>query len=180
MPPATKFEFRHRFWLIGTIFALAFECYAFDHINSAAALASRLVNPIAAGDAVRIILGLACVVVAAGVGMRLWGSAYVRLHSEALVADGPYRHVRNPLYFGTTLLTLGFGLLASRVGWFVLVLGLLLFHYRLIMREEAELVRTQGDRYRAYCARVPRFWPALRTRISCRLHEPLVAASLSG
>ena len=42
MPPATEFEFRHRFWLNGAIFALAFECYAFDHVNSAAALGRRL------------------------------------------------------------------------------------------------------------------------------------------
>jgi protein-S-isoprenylcysteine O-methyltransferase Ste14 len=174
MPAATEFEFRHRFWLIAAIFALAFACYSFDHANSAAGLASLLVNPMAIGDAVRIILAVACVIVAAGVGMRLWGSAYLqgevvhsaRLHSEALVADGPYRHVRNPLYLGTTLLTFGFGFLASRVGWFVLVFGLLLFHYRLIRREEAELIRAQGDRYHAYCARVPRLWPALRPRIS--------------
>jgi hypothetical protein len=51
----------------------------------------------ASGQAVRIILALACVVVAAGVGMRLWGGAHLksdvvhsaRLHSKALVADGP-------------------------------------------------------------------------------------------
>jgi len=32
-----------------------------------------------------------------------------QLHSDRLVADGPYRRVRNPLYLGNILLAFGLG-----------------------------------------------------------------------
>ena len=55
--------------------------------------------------------------------VRTWASAY--LHSSvvyaaevktaSLVADGPYRQVRNPLYFGNVLMVIGIGSMMSRV-----------------------------------------------------------------
>jgi hypothetical protein len=87
------------------------------------------------------------------------------LRLEGVVADGPYRHVRNPLYLGTVLLGVGFGFLASRAGFFVLALGLTLFTYRLIRREESALLATQGEAYRRFVATVPRFVPSLRPRL---------------
>jgi hypothetical protein len=89
MLPAPDFEFRHRFWLIAPTFALAFACYAFDQRNSTSALAKRLVDPIATRDVLRIILAMACLVVAAGVGMGPWRSAYLQsdiLHSAPYTA----------------------------------------------------------------------------------------------
>lgn len=76
--------------------------------------------------------------------MRTWGAAYLRsevvhdsnLRNETLVADGPFRYVRNPLYFGNVLLAAGMGLFASRLGWLILALGMVVFVYRLIGREE--------------------------------------------
>jgi hypothetical protein len=44
--------------------------------------------------------------------------------------------------------------------------GKLVFFYRLILREEESLPKTQGESYRAYCRAVPRFWPALKPRVS--------------
>jgi hypothetical protein len=81
------------------------------------------------------------------------------------VADGPYRHSRNPLYLGNILAAAGAGLLASRSGSFVLVAGMVFFVYRLIGREESGLLEAQGATYRAYLAAVPRLWPALRPRL---------------
>jgi protein-S-isoprenylcysteine O-methyltransferase Ste14 len=54
--------------------------------------------------------------------IRVWGSAYLgrevvhdhALHSEALRADGPYRHTRNPLYFGNALMAVGHGNVRAR------------------------------------------------------------------
>jgi hypothetical protein len=63
-------------------------------------------------------------------------------------------------------MAMGMGLLASRLGWLVAVVGTLLFQDRLILREESELLRTQGQSYRAYLAAVPRLFPAIRPRIS--------------
>jgi hypothetical protein len=44
-----------------------------------------------------------------------------RVHTERVLADGPYRYVRNPLYLGNILMATGIGLMASRIGFLVLV-----------------------------------------------------------
>jgi hypothetical protein len=86
-------------------------------------------------------------------------------HSEALVADGPFRYTRNPLYLANLPMAAGIGVLASRSGFIFLVLANWIFVYRLILREEESLLKTQGESYRAYCRAVPRFWPALKPRV---------------
>ena len=86
-------------------------------------------------------------------------------HSEALVADGPFRYTRNPLYLGNLPMAAGIGVLASVSGFIFLLLANWIFVYRLIFREEEALRQTQGESYRAYCEAVPRFWPALKPRV---------------
>ena len=86
------------------------------------------------------------------------------MKTESLVADGPYRHVRNPLYFANVLLVLGMGAMMSRTGFFVAILAMLVFCYRLILREESELQASQGEPYKRYQIAVPRLWPAPRPR----------------
>jgi protein-S-isoprenylcysteine O-methyltransferase Ste14 len=117
--------------------------------------------------------GMAALLLMGAAMMRTWATAYLssdtvqdaRLRTEALVADGPYRYVRNPLYFSNVLMTLSMALLASRSGWLVIVASMMVFQYRLIGREEAELLRTQGEPYRAYCRAVPRVWPSFSARV---------------
>jgi len=163
---ATEFEFRHRFWVICAVFAVGFACYSIDHRNAATALARG------SSDGVHLVLGLGALLAAAAAALRTWASAYMRtavvkdqaLHTDRLVADGPYRHLRNPLYLGMLLLAVCFGLMASRLGFLVIVVGLLVVVLRLIGREEAALSRTQGTAYAEYLARVPRLWPALAPR----------------
>jgi protein-S-isoprenylcysteine O-methyltransferase Ste14 len=48
----------------------------------------------------------------------------------------------------------------------VAVIAMLVFCYRLILREEAELQASQGQPYDAYCKAVPRLWPSLRPRVA--------------
>lgn len=164
---ATEFEFRHRFWVIAGVFAAGFACYALDHRNTAAALVG--------GNraAVHAVLGAGAVLLLAAAALRTWASAYLRsavvkdqqLHADRLVADGPYRYLRNPLYLGMLALALCFGLMASRLGFLVIVGGMLLVVYRLIGREETELARGRGSAYESYRALVPRLWPAFRPRV---------------
>jgi phospholipid methyltransferase len=105
--------------------------------------------------------------------VRAWGSAYLgrevvhdhAVHSEALKADGPYRHVRNPLYLGNVLMSWAVALFAPGIGWPVIVIGIPLFCYRLIGREEVALEAEQGEPYRAFKRAVPRLWPSLRACI---------------
>jgi len=79
-----------------------------------------------------------------------------------LVTDGPFELVRNPIY-GAMLPTV-FGLLLmvpsalSVIGFFMLLVGLEL-QVRLV--EEPHLLRTHGDEYARYAARVGRFVPGV-------------------
>jgi hypothetical protein len=61
----------------------------------------------------------------------------------------------------------------SRLGFFVAVVAMLVFCYRLILREEAELRVTQGQRYDAYCKAVPRLWPSLWPRAASVGRQPM-------
>jgi protein-S-isoprenylcysteine O-methyltransferase Ste14 len=194
MMRATEIEFRARFWFIGGIFWLGFTCYSFDHRTAGVALArllwGRTFNPgLPSGmRALHIVFAFAALLCVLCAVIRTWAAAYLHsaivhdhaLHSEKLVADGPFRYVRNPLYLGGVLLAAGMGLLASRLGWCVMTLGLLLFYYRLIFREEAALTASQGESFRAYCAAVPRFFPALRPRVPSSGAKPRWGQAFGG
>jgi len=168
---ASRFEFHRRFWFIVGIYLVAFSASALDHRNAAEWLAGRLAGT--PFGRTGVLYGLATLCVAVAAGLRTWGAAYLRsdvvhdpaLHTDAVVADGPYRYVRNPLYLGTLVQAVGFALIASRLGAAILVLLMGVLVWRLIGREEAELVASQGERYRAYRAAVPAFVPALRPRL---------------
>lgn len=88
------------------------------------------------------------------------------------MADGPYRHVRHPLYFASIVAAFGFALLASRTGFFVIVIAMTLLYVRLAGREEVELEREQGERYREYSRRVPRMWPSIEARVPATGAKP--------
>ena len=176
MGAASNFEFKFRFWIIGAFFWLAFFSYRFDPQNAGAALmewAARLRGTTASDAGYHLLFAVAGLICLAAAALRTWATAYLnpevmtdmRLHTSRLVADGPYRYVRNPLYLGNIILAIGFGAMASRVGFFILVLGMFAVCYRLILREEAGILATQGESYRAYCAAVPRLWPSLRPKL---------------
>lgn len=173
---ASDFEFKFRFWIFGALFWFAFFTYAIDPQNAGAAIVENLARwrgaAVTATD-LHLIFGLGALFCVAAAALRTWGTAYLnadvmvdsRLHTSRLVADGPYRYVRNPLYFGNILLAVGFGLMSSRIGFPILVLGMIFFDYRLILREETLILANQGDSYRAYCAAVPRLLPALSPKL---------------
>jgi hypothetical protein len=89
-----------------------------------------------------------------------------------LVADGPYRRTRNPLYFANILMAIAMGSMMSRSGDVLCVAAMMVFCYRLIFREEDELHASQGERYDAYRRAVPRLWPALRLRVRSTARPP--------
>ena len=76
--------------------------------------------------------------------------------TEALVADGPYRHVRNPLYLANVLMAIALGTMMSRAGFVFAVVAMLVFSFRLILSEEVELSRSQGLLYANYRELSPR------------------------
>jgi protein-S-isoprenylcysteine O-methyltransferase Ste14 len=179
---ATEFEFRYRSLLNLVHFWLAFQVYALDHVNVVQAVVAWTtgLGNLRARILARIFFALGALLVGLAAAIRTWAAAYLRsdivhdmqLHVETLVADGPYRYLRNPLYLGTLLLTVGLGFLASRLGFVILAGGAAMRILRLIGREEGELADAQGEKFREYCRRVPRLLPAFSPRVPAGAVEP--------
>lgn len=101
--------------------------------------------------------------------VRWWGSSYHSagvvmsgdLVTDTLTMAGPYRYVRNPLYFGNVLLAISIGSLGPPPAFILVVALNILVVYRLILIEERFLRSEQGDAYARYCAAVPRLFPRL-------------------
>ena len=162
------------------MYFVGFTLYHFDHLNATVALVHWLfgksdphLDSLAARHTIQGLFALAAMLITAAAWIRTWASAYIlaevvhdlAVHTERLVADGPYRHLRNPLYLGNLLLAAGMAALASRAGGVVTVLGNLLIVLRLIGREESALGPSHGEAYRAFLAAVPSLWPSLRPRL---------------
>ena len=120
-----------------------------------------------------LLLGLGIFFALAGAGLRTWGAAYLGsavvkdggMHGDAVVADGPYRHLRNPLYLGTFLHTLALALLMPASGAVFAVVAIAIEQLRLIGGEEAFLENKIGQRYLDYKAKVPSLLPSLRAKV---------------
>lgn len=78
---------------------------------------------------------------------------------------GLYRFRCLLICLANALMAAGIGLMASRIGFVILLMGMTLFVIRLLLREEAELSRAQGELYRRYCSVVPRLVPSLMPRV---------------
>jgi protein-S-isoprenylcysteine O-methyltransferase Ste14 len=77
-----------------------------------------------------------------------------------LVAWGPYRYARNPMYIGGGLLLLGFGLYQRSPSIVLFVPAWwLLFHLLVVVYEETTLRSKFGPDYEEYCRRTPRWIP---------------------
>jgi protein-S-isoprenylcysteine O-methyltransferase Ste14 len=172
---ATNWEFTNRALVFGLIFGFTFPLYVLDHENSTAALAHWLAARLQmdADLLAHILFAGAAFLLVVAAFLRTWASAYLaaevvyaaEVKTQSLVADGPYRHVRNPLYFANLLMAIGMGALMSRAGFLVVVLAIVVFCYRLILREESELQPSQGEKYERYRRGVPRLVPSLWPRI---------------
>ena len=182
---ASEGEFRNRFWIIAAIIWAGFLLYSIDHVNAAEALTRLLLrttdeSSAAFGRCITALFWFATLIVAIGALIRSWAESYLHssivhdaaLHGEQLVADGPYRRVRNPLYLGNLFLAVGLGFLASRSGFFVISIGMFVFVYRLILREETTLLQSQGESYSRYFDAVPRLIPSLRPRVAASGAKP--------
>lgn len=104
----------------------------------------------------------------AAIGLGVWGSATMRRAGTnvrpdrpaiALVTGGPFRFSRNPLYLSLTTLYLGITLYFDALWLLIMLVPVLAFvHWRIVLREERYLEARFGDAYRAYKARVRRWF----------------------
>jgi len=97
------------------------------------------------------------------IGLAVRGVAAGHLRKgEGLATSGPYRRTRNPLYFGSAILAVGFAVAAH--SWTVMALILVYmfaFYPAVIRREEIELFARYGAEFEEFSQRVPAFWPRI-------------------
>ena len=184
---ATALEFRFRFLLGVIIYLLGFIApwNSFLHLDSIRTwqlLASWPARNgwigFSAATIAVLVLGILCAF--AGAFLRTWASAYLdpavvkagAMHGDSIVASGPYRHLRNPLYFGTMIHTFALALLMPPSGAIFCVVAIALVQLRLIAAEEFFLTAKLGAPYVAYCARVPRLFPSITPRIPASATQP--------
>jgi protein-S-isoprenylcysteine O-methyltransferase Ste14 len=179
---ATQFEFRFRIWIAAVFYVLGFTApwnYLLARNGPAApattawlALSVWLarVHVLPLDQATLVVTALAIFFVCAGAATRVWGTAYLgssvvhagAMHGNAVMAGGPYRFVRNPLYLGTWVFSLGVSILMPPSGAFFFLIAHAIFYFRLILGEEEYLARQLGARYHEYRRLVPRLIPRLR------------------
>lgn len=142
-------------------------------------------------QATPLVIAAASLLAAAGVVLRVWGAAYLgprtvqhpQLQAGPVVADGPYRHVRNPLYLGVWFMAAAMAFVMPPSGALVAMVLLTAFLLRLIVLEERFLADRLGAPYRSYLEAVPRLIPRLGTSVAAGSVRPrwlrAVAAELN-
>src|SRR6266481_6665086 len=166
---ATSFEFRFRFFILAAIYFLGFAApwnywLHLDSIRTWQLLAAWPARSgwISFNTATIVVLLIGIVWALKGAFLRTWGTAYLSpsvvqdraMHGEAVIAAGPYRYVRNPLYLGNFIHTFALALLMPPSGAIFSILAISIFQLRLIAAEESFLTTKLGEPYLAYCAKV--------------------------
>jgi protein-S-isoprenylcysteine O-methyltransferase Ste14 len=100
------------------------------------------------------------------------------MKADIVLAAGPYRYVRNPLYLGSWFMFAAMAFIMPPTGALFMMVLLTVFLYRLILGEEAFLTAKLGEPYRAYLNAVPRLFPRLRTTLPPGVAKPSWLRSL--
>jgi protein-S-isoprenylcysteine O-methyltransferase Ste14 len=185
---ATKIEFRLRMVIMILITALGFwapwiEIWGFGNrfpLWAWLALEVSRLGLISSAVAAPLMIAVAALLAAKGAVLRVWGAAclgYDTVHHEqmqagAVMADGPYRYMRNPLYLGGWYMMAALSFLMPPTGALVMMTLQTVFYLRLILGEEAFLASQLGEPYRQYLRTVPRLFPRLRTILSRTAPQP--------
>jgi protein-S-isoprenylcysteine O-methyltransferase Ste14 len=195
MMKATSIEFQFRL-LIGTlIYIVGFWAPWLRYGKAASAvtttwleLSGELARITSLQTASIVITVLALVCAVTGTFFRVWGTAYLgtqivqshAMHAQEVLAAGPYRHLRNPLYFGSFVFGLGIAILMPPSGAVFFLVVSFLQLYRLILREEPYLAAQQGQPYLDYQARVPRLFPSLAAKTPASPAQPRWLLAITG
>ena len=120
---------------------------------------------------------------AVGEFIRFWGVSWAGSETRStggvggtyLIVDGPFGHVRNPLYVGNILMYTGIGIMSFALFPYLQFAGLLFFsiqYHLIVTEEEGYLRKTFGKQYEAYTANVPRFIPRLTSYKVSKIERP--------
>lgn len=176
---ASALEFRLRMAIHAIIIVLGFWAPWIDALGIGRrisllewlALETSRAGILSFAAATPVLIVLAALIAALGAVLRLWGTAYLGaatvqhldMKAGALMADGPYRYVRNPLYLGLWLMVLALAFMMPPTGALVSLVLITLFEIRLILGEEAFLSAQFGEPYQAYLRSIPRIIPRMRS-----------------
>ena len=185
---ATKIEFRLRMLIMVAIVCLGFwapwiEVWGFGTripLMEWLPLELARLGLVPFAVAAPVVIVLASLVAAVGAVLRVWGTAYLgygtvhheQMQAGAVMADGPYRYLRNPLYEGGWCMFAAMAFLMPPSGALVSMTLVTVFFLRLILAEEAFLSGQLGEPYREYLRAVPRLFPRLRAGLPSAGHNP--------
>lgn len=113
------------------------------------------------------VIVFAALLALAGAVLRVWGAAYLGysvvhhgdMQAGGVMAAGPYRFMRNPLYLGGWFTMVAISLLLTSSGALFMIALITIFLLRLILGEEAFLGAQLGQPYQEYLRAVPRILP---------------------
>jgi protein-S-isoprenylcysteine O-methyltransferase Ste14 len=115
-----------------------------------------------------------------GALLRVWGTAYLGtgtvnsldMKAGSVVADGPYRYVRNPLYLGLWFMVAAMAFSMPVTGALFAMILIGVFVMRLILAEEAFLGTQMGEPYKVYLRAVPRIVPRFHGSLPSGGNQP--------
>jgi len=119
-------------------------------------------------------LGMASVVlILVGLLIRAWAAGMLKKQKQ-LAMTGPYAWVRHPLYFGSFLMMVGFGVLIhDPVTVWIIAGPLVWLYWQTINSEERRVAKYFAKDWAGYSAKVPRFIPiGSRSQPSATGHLP--------
>lgn len=115
-----------------------------------------------------LIVGIACMVVGAPIALSCIIAFVVRGHGtpapfdapRELVAAGPYRWVRNPMYLGAGMIVVGYGFYVRSFSVLLLAVAMWIsVHLFVCFYEEPTLRANFNGSYEDYCRTVSRWLP---------------------
>lgn len=171
---ATEFEFRFRLWIGFAIYVLGIWApWEPPGSTTWLELSGQLARWLPLKTSSIVVTSVALLLALSGTIFRVWGTAYLgssvvkssTMHAQEVVAVGPYRYVRNPLYLGSFLFGASVTILMPPSGAIFALIASLVQMLRLILREEPYMETEQGKAYLAYKRRVPRLVPSIVPRV---------------
>jgi protein-S-isoprenylcysteine O-methyltransferase Ste14 len=184
---ASAFEFRFRVWIMVAVIFLGFSAPWIELLHLGIRTTAWLwlgfelaTLGTSSTTGIQIVTTLTILAAALAAAIRIWGTAYLgtgtvnnaEMKAGQVMADGPYRYVRNPLYLGSFLMVAAISVLMPASGAAVTLVLMTFFLLRLILGEEAFLAPKLGTPYAAYLKAVPRLIPSLRPRVAASGQTP--------